>query len=93
MKPRSTGRRVLLLGGPLHGQKVIVAGSEYNVGRFWTYDFAGSVGGQIVFVKRPNARWMRRAILHQVGLTGRHPLVERLLSRPEPFRKPKEKKA
>ncbi len=73
-------RKVRLVGGPLNGEvREVPSSSEMLDLKFFKYDYAGMVHGEVFFVKRPSARVTKRFIAHYVATTGKHPAVVRFL--------------
>lgn len=74
-KPRT--RSVKLVGGPMDGWLTdLPAGTdEFRLGKFWTYEYAGKDGQQVLFALRDSGRGMRRFVRAFIAAHGKHPLV------------------
>lgn len=73
---------VTFVDGPLRGQqRTLPRGTEIvEVGRFWTYRWAGRIAGHTYFAKHPRSRPLRRRIARYVEVTGSHPATAHYLS-------------
>jgi len=85
-------KSVKLFGGPMGGRMIDLPASaeQFTVGRqpapFWTYEYAGKDGQQVMFALRYVNRKMLRFIRAVIRRTGKNPLIEAEYAKPAPKR-------
>lgn len=78
---------VTLMGGPSHGQHVMIAKSLDRVKIGMTlYSYAGRYERRTYFAVHPKSHAGRRALMKLIGIAGQDPRMQAIMSRPIPIK-------